>query len=46
LWDVIARYRKETPESAADAPEGAERVWVTTHLLPELDAPVALEETP
>lgn len=39
LRDVIARYRRDTPEAAADAPEGAERVSVVTHLLPELDAP-------
>nr|BFD88544.1 winged helix-turn-helix domain-containing protein [Streptomyces sp. Xyl84] len=39
LRDVIARYRSDTPEAAASAPEGAERVAVVTHLLPELDAP-------
>ncbi|MGW4518648.1 ArsR/SmtB family transcription factor [Streptomyces sp. NPDC004393] len=39
LRDVIARYRRDTPEEAASAPEGAERVAVVTHLLPELDAP-------
>ena len=39
LRDVVARYRRDTPEAAADAPEGAERVAVVTHLLPELDAP-------
>ncbi|HEY1156908.1 MAG: helix-turn-helix domain-containing protein [Streptomyces sp.] len=39
LRDVIARYRRDIPEAAADAPEGAERVAVVTHLLPELDAP-------
>ncbi|MFF4362093.1 ArsR/SmtB family transcription factor [Streptomyces sp. NPDC001604] len=41
LRDVIARYRRDTPEAAAEAPEGAERVAVVTHLLPELDAPAA-----
>ncbi|MEU6366432.1 helix-turn-helix domain-containing protein [Streptomyces sp. NPDC046931] len=39
LRAVIARYRSDTPEEAASAPEGAERVAVVTHLLPELDAP-------
>ncbi|WP_329166106.1 winged helix-turn-helix domain-containing protein [Streptomyces sp. NBC_01717] len=39
--DVIARYRPETPEAAASAPEGAERVGVIMHVLPELDAPAA-----
>ncbi|MFI9743520.1 ArsR/SmtB family transcription factor [Streptomyces sp. NPDC052494] len=39
LADVIARYRRDVPETAASAPEGAERVAVITHILPELDAP-------
>ena len=39
LREVMARYRWDTPEGAADAPEGAERVAVVTHVLPELDAP-------
>ncbi|MGI5193894.1 ArsR/SmtB family transcription factor [Streptomyces sp. CA-288835] len=39
LRAVIARYRRDTPEAAASAPEGAERVGVITQLLPELDAP-------
>ncbi|WP_392756674.1 ArsR/SmtB family transcription factor [Streptomyces sp. LN590] len=39
--DVIARYRPETPEAVASAPEGAERVGVIMHVLPELDAPAA-----
>ncbi|MFI6045008.1 ArsR/SmtB family transcription factor [Nocardia sp. NPDC051321] len=39
LRTVIARYRTDTPEAAASAPDGAERVAVITHLLPELDAP-------
>jgi DNA-binding transcriptional ArsR family regulator len=37
LRDVIARYRRDTPETAATAPEGAERIGVITHILPELD---------
>ncbi|MFG1807328.1 ArsR/SmtB family transcription factor [Streptomyces sp. NPDC049040] len=39
LADVIGRYRRDDPETAADAPEGAERVGVITQILPELDAP-------
>ena len=45
LADVIARYRRDTPEEAARAPEGAERVGVITHILPELDAPAAGTES-
>ncbi|MFD8971286.1 ArsR/SmtB family transcription factor [Streptomyces sp. NPDC059593] len=41
LADVVARYRRDAPETAASAPEGAERVAVITHILPELDAPAA-----
>ncbi|CDR01278.1 regulatory protein ArsR [Streptomyces iranensis] len=41
LKDVIARYRRDAPETAASAPEGAERVAVITQILPELDAPAA-----
>ena len=41
LQDVVARYRHDAPESAAQAPEGAERVAVITYLLPELDTPAA-----
>ncbi|MEU0966376.1 winged helix-turn-helix domain-containing protein [Streptomyces sp. NPDC005917] len=41
LRAVVARYRRDTPEAAAKAPEGAERVAVITHLLPELDTPAA-----
>ncbi|MEZ0072093.1 ArsR/SmtB family transcription factor [Planotetraspora sp. GP83] len=37
LRSVIARYRREAPEEAAAAPEGAQRVSLITHLLPELD---------
>ncbi|MFD8708126.1 ArsR/SmtB family transcription factor [Kitasatospora sp. NPDC059648] len=43
LRDVICRYRQDTPEAAASAPEGAERVGVITHLLPELDTPAVSE---
>lgn len=43
LRAVVARYRRDTPETAAKAPEGAERVAVITHLLPELDTPAAPE---
>ncbi|MGV9418287.1 ArsR/SmtB family transcription factor [Streptomyces sp. NPDC003674] len=39
LRDVVARYRRDASEAAVTAPEGAERVAVITHLLPELDAP-------
>ncbi|MDX3375831.1 helix-turn-helix domain-containing protein [Streptomyces sp. ME02-6991-2A] len=45
LADVIARYRRDTPEEAARAPEGAERVGVITHILPELDTPAAGTES-
>ncbi|MFF1834795.1 ArsR/SmtB family transcription factor [Streptomyces sp. NPDC058231] len=41
LRAVIARYRRDTPEAAASAPEGAERVAVITQVLPELDVPAA-----
>jgi DNA-binding transcriptional ArsR family regulator len=41
LTEVIARYRRDTPETAASAPEGAERIAVITQILPELDAPAA-----
>ncbi|MGW1886108.1 ArsR/SmtB family transcription factor [Streptomyces sp. NPDC001970] len=41
LKEVITRYRRDAPEAAASAPEGAERVAVITHLLPELDTPAA-----
>ncbi|MFI6943485.1 ArsR/SmtB family transcription factor [Streptomyces sp. NPDC050418] len=39
LWEVLARYRWDNPETAASAPAGAERVGVITQILPELDAP-------
>jgi predicted ArsR family transcriptional regulator len=35
LRAVLARYRRDEPEAAASAPEGAERVAVLTQLLPE-----------
>lgn len=41
LRAVISRYRRDTPEAAASAPEGAERVGVIAQMLPELDAPAA-----
>jgi DNA-binding transcriptional ArsR family regulator len=37
LRAVITRYRKDTPETAA--PEGAERLSVILHILPEPDTP-------
>ncbi|MFD3522419.1 ArsR/SmtB family transcription factor [Streptomyces sp. NPDC058653] len=41
LYALLARYRPDTPETAADAPEGAERVSLISQILPELDAPDA-----
>ncbi|MEY9845441.1 ArsR/SmtB family transcription factor [Streptacidiphilus sp. MAP5-3] len=38
LEAVLGRYRKDAPEAAADAPEGARRVTAIFHVLPELDA--------
>ncbi|MFB6814397.1 ArsR/SmtB family transcription factor [Streptomyces sp. NPDC056347] len=35
LWDVVGRYRRDVPEAAATAPEGAGRVEVITYLLPD-----------
>lgn len=48
LQEVIARYRRDAPETSADAPADAERVGVITHLLPELDvsAMAPVTETP
>ncbi|MFD4791437.1 ArsR/SmtB family transcription factor [Streptomyces sp. NPDC058459] len=46
LRSVIARYRRDTPEAALNAPEGAERVGVVTHLLPELDTTATPDECP
>jgi DNA-binding transcriptional ArsR family regulator len=34
---VIARYRPDTPDEAAEAPDGAERISLIMHVLPELD---------
>ncbi|MFI1784263.1 ArsR/SmtB family transcription factor [Streptomyces rubiginosohelvolus] len=45
LGDVIGRYRRDTPENAANAPAGAERVGLITHILPELKTPAPEEET-
>ncbi|WP_433406783.1 ArsR/SmtB family transcription factor [Streptomyces sp. CA-146814] len=42
LSGVIGRYRRDTPENAATAPAGAERVGLITHFLPELDAPAPI----
>jgi len=42
LREVVARYRRDTPEAAAKAPGGAERVALITYLLPELDVPAAV----
>lgn len=36
LREVVGRYRQDTPEAAAQAPEGAERVGLIVQLLPEL----------
>ncbi|MCW7984395.1 helix-turn-helix domain-containing protein [Streptomyces sp. SID8375] len=41
LRDVVSRYRRDTPEGAAEAPEGAERVSVITYVLPEPGEPSA-----
>ncbi|MBT3072318.1 MULTISPECIES: transcriptional regulator [Streptomyces] len=46
LEDVIGRYRRDTPENAATAPAGAERVGVITHILPEPNTPAPEAETP
>jgi DNA-binding transcriptional ArsR family regulator len=35
LESVVARYRSDTPQARAEAPEGAVRVAVVTHLLPD-----------
>ncbi|MFJ9111780.1 ArsR/SmtB family transcription factor [Streptomyces sp. NPDC102283] len=45
LAEVITRYRRDTPEAAAGAPEGAERVGLITHILPEPEAPAPGTET-
>lgn len=41
LYALLARYRPDSLETAADAPEGAERVSLITQILPELEAPGA-----
>ncbi|MFJ1789944.1 ArsR/SmtB family transcription factor [Streptomyces anulatus] len=46
LWGVIGRYRRDTPENAATAPAGAERVGVITHFLPEPNTPAPEAEAP
>ncbi|MEU7330341.1 ArsR/SmtB family transcription factor [Streptomyces parvus] len=46
LGDVIGRYRRDTPENAATAPAGAERVGLITHVLPELNTSAPAEEAP
>lgn len=37
LREIIDRYRPDTPEEAAGAPDGAERISLVMHVLPELD---------
>lgn len=37
LEEVVSRYRRDAPDSAGQAPEGAMRVAVVTQILPELD---------
>ncbi|MFI9271431.1 helix-turn-helix domain-containing protein [Kitasatospora sp. NPDC052896] len=37
LAELVGRYRRDTPEAAAGAPAGAQRVGLITQLLPELD---------
>ncbi|MFF4283899.1 ArsR/SmtB family transcription factor [Streptomyces sp. NPDC001633] len=46
LRAVVTRYRRDTPQEAARAPEGAERVSVILHLLPELDPPATRAGNP
>ncbi|MEU2516767.1 winged helix-turn-helix domain-containing protein [Streptomyces syringium] len=38
LRAVVNRYRRDAPEARSDAPEGAERVVLITHILPDVDA--------
>ncbi|SDK33806.1 ArsR/SmtB family transcription factor [Streptomyces indicus] len=45
LEEVLGRYRRDDPEQAASAPEGAERVSVITQILPELDTAAPVEES-
>ncbi|MFE9849769.1 helix-turn-helix domain-containing protein [Streptomyces sp. NPDC005576] len=44
LRDVVARYRRDDPDTAASAPEGAQRVGLIAHILPEPDALAAPED--
>ncbi|MFD8543148.1 ArsR/SmtB family transcription factor [Streptomyces sp. NPDC059649] len=48
LRAVVSRYRRDAPhgQESARAPEGAERVSVILHLLPELDGPATPAGTP
>lgn len=46
LRALLTRYRPDSPETASEAPEGAERVSLITQILPELDAPGADTPTP
>ncbi|MFD7238713.1 helix-turn-helix domain-containing protein [Streptomyces syringium] len=47
LRAVVNRYRRDGPDAGSGAPEGAERVVLITHLLPEPDAVAEPEgETP
>lgn len=39
LHALLARYRADRPETAAEAPEGAERVSLISQILPEPDVP-------
>ncbi|MFE3247099.1 ArsR/SmtB family transcription factor [Streptomyces sp. NPDC059209] len=39
LYALVARYRSDSPETSAGAPEGAERVSLITQILPEVDTP-------
>ncbi|WP_405606974.1 ArsR/SmtB family transcription factor [Streptomyces sp. NBC_01508] len=41
LRALLDRYRSDDPETAAEAPEGAERVSLIAQILPELDTPGA-----
>ncbi len=39
LWSVVLRYRRDTPETVATAPDDAERVLLITHILPQPGIP-------
>ncbi|PLW71134.1 transcriptional regulator [Streptomyces sp. DJ] len=45
LRAVVGRYRRDTPEEAAGAPEGSERVSLITLVLPEPGIPAAGDGT-